>query len=474
MRYEPVFMASKCHIAVLVKSIILLAYLGSSVSEVEVSVDVHAMIATGRNLGHVVPSAAGAERVQQGKRLPESLSTSLQDHKGKFSIALLTPWNQQCGNAEFAKRLTSGFSSFASIEPIELENLIEHDSLDSRWKQERYITKLIKQVRESDAELVHIQHEFCFFGRARRHADRRLLRLMRNIRKPIVLSLHTWKKSMCWKSGRPWLKGALSAVSFKMKNRQMRRCLLAADAIVVHSKDTYAKIIKAYPRLRKRVYLLPIPVEPIVSEDVTAPYQKRPGEKWLVLPGFVTRYKGHRYIIDAMSSLPAEYRLVVAGGVHPKDRMGHEYWSELLSRIDEVGCQDRVFFTGFLNDPAVQASVLRQADVFVLPYDEVGQSGSAVLADVLSHGRPIVTSLARSMFVYRHGNDTVYSSSAVDVEDVEKLRQAIVDAADPACSPRRQLHQRNVQKQFCLQQMAEQYRAMYEAVLLKASKRKTK
>ena len=166
--------------------------------------DVHAMIATGRNLGHVVPGIAGADRVQQGKRLPESVSTSLQDHKDKFSIALLTPWNQQCGNAEFAKRLTFGFSSFAAIEPIELENLIEHDSLDSRRKQERYITKLIKQVRESDADLVHIQHEFCFFGRARRHADRRLLRLMRNIRKPIVLSLHTWKKSMCWKSGKPW------------------------------------------------------------------------------------------------------------------------------------------------------------------------------------------------------------------------------------------------------------------------------
>ena len=44
------------------------------------------MIATGRNLGHVVPGIAGADRVQQGKRLPESVSTSLQDHKDKFSI----------------------------------------------------------------------------------------------------------------------------------------------------------------------------------------------------------------------------------------------------------------------------------------------------------------------------------------------------------------------------------------------------
>ena len=435
----------------------------------EVFVDVHAMISVGGNLGRVLPQVdTGVRR----KSLPSRTSTVPQESSRKISIALLTPWNQQCGNAEFAKRLTSGFGSFAAVEPIELENLIEHDTLDSRRKQERYITKLIKQVHASDADLVHIQHEFCFFGRARRYADRRLLRLMRNIRKPIILSLHTWKKSMCWKSEKPSLKSALSAICFKIKNRRMRRCLLAADAIVVHSKDTYAKIIKAYPKLRKRVYLLPIPVEPVVSDGVTAPYQKRPGEKWLVLPGFVSRYKGHRHIIDAMPGLPSEFRLVIAGGVHPKDRLGHEYWSELLTRIDEVGCQDRVVFTGFLDDSAEQAAVLKQADVFVLPYDEVGQSGSAVLADVLSCGRPIVTSLARSMFVYRHGNDTVYSSSAVDVEDVDKLQHAIIDAADPASSPRRQLHQRNVQQKFCLRQMASQYQAMYELVLRKASKRK--
>lgn len=390
---------------------------------------------------------------------------------GLLRVALLTPWNQQCGNAEFAKRLTSGFGSFATVEPIELENLIEHDALDSRRKQEGYITKLIKQVRASDANLVHIQHEFCFFGKARRYADRRLLRLMRNIRKPIVLSLHTWKNSMCRKGMKLSLKSVLSAVCYKIKNRQMRRCLFAADAIVVHSKDTYAKVIKAYPRLRKRVHLLPIPVEPVGSDGVTAPYQKRPGEKWLVLPGFVSRYKGHRYIIDAMPGLPAEFRLVIAGGVHPKDRLGHEYWSELLARIDEVGCQDRVIFTGFLDDSAEQAAVLKQADVFVLPYEEVGQSGSAVLADALSCGRPIVTSLARSMFVYRHGNDTVYSSSAVDVEDVEKLQHAIVDAADPVSSPRRQLHQKNVQRKFCLRQMAAQYKVMYESVLEGNSRR---
>ena len=177
--------------------------------------DVHAMISVGGNLDHVVPQADTSSRE---KRVFGRGAPAPQEIPKKFSIAILTPWNQQCGNAEFAKRLTSGFTSFSTIEPIELENLIEHDTLDSRWKQERYITKLIKQVRASDCDLVHIQHEFCFFGRARRYADRRLLRLMRNIRKPIVLSLHTWKSSMCWQSGKPWFKGALSAIYFKIKN----------------------------------------------------------------------------------------------------------------------------------------------------------------------------------------------------------------------------------------------------------------
>ena len=131
---------------------------------------VNAMISVGGNFGHVSPEVNTDSR---GRSLPSRASTISQESSKKFSIALLTPWNQQCGNAEFAKRLTSGFTTFATVEPIELENLIEHDTLDSRRKQERYITGLIKQVRASDAALVHIQHEFCFFGKARRSADRR-------------------------------------------------------------------------------------------------------------------------------------------------------------------------------------------------------------------------------------------------------------------------------------------------------------
>jgi hypothetical protein len=38
-------------------------------------------------------------------------------------------------------------------------------------------------------------------------------------------------------------------------------------------------------------------------------------------------------------------------------------------------------------------------------------------------------------------------------------------------SPRRQLHQKNVQKKFCLHQMAAQYKVMHQSVLAEKSRR---
>lgn len=382
-----------------------------------------------------------------------------------MTIALLTPWNQQCGNAEFAKRLVVGLSRFAHVLPIELENLNDHDTLDTRRKRARYIDDLIERTNAAPADLVHIQHEFCFFGRRVRDANGGFQRVMRAIRKPVVLSLHTWTRGMSRRPHRSLLKQGMESIMHRLRNRAIKDSLGRADAIILHSKDTRAQCLAVYPKLKKRLHLLPIPVEPVNADGITPPFRKRPGERWIVLPGFVSRYKGHRHLLEALKFLPEDHRAVFAGSVHPKDRTGHEYWSRLLAAIDEMGCHERVIFTGFLGDPAEQSAVLRQADAFVLPYDEVGQSGSAVLADALSHGKPVITSLARSMFVYRHDSDTVFSSVAVDVSDPEKLAATIIEATDPVACPRRRLHQSTVCDRFSLARTAVGYEQVYRSVL---------
>jgi glycosyltransferase involved in cell wall biosynthesis len=390
-----------------------------------------------------------------------------------MTVALLTPWNQQCGNAEFAKRLVVGLSRFARITPIELENLHDHDTLDTARKRSRYLDELIGQANAADTDLVHVQHEFCFFGRRIRDANHGFLRVMREIRKPVVLSLHTWSRGMSRKTHRSIVKQGVESVLHRLRNRAMKESLWRADAIILHSKDTRAQCLTVYPKLKKRLHLLPIPVEPVIAAGITAPFRKRPGERWILLPGFVSRYKGHRHLLEALRFLPEDHRVVFAGSVHPKDRAGHEYWSGLLAAIDAAGYHERVLFTGFLGDPAEQSAVLRQADAFVLPYDEVGQSGSAVLADALAHGKPVITSLARSMFVYRHDSDTVFSSVAIDVTDPEKLASAIIEATDPAGCPRRRLHQSTVCDRYSLARTAAGYEDVYRSVLEQRDVRKT-
>jgi glycosyltransferase involved in cell wall biosynthesis len=277
---------------------------------------------------------------------------------------------------------------------------------------------------------------------------------------------------MSRKPQRSLVKQGMEAVLYRLRNRAMKESLRRADAIILHSKDTRAQCLAAYPKLKKRLHLLPIPVERVNASGVVPPFRKRPGEKWIVLPGFVSRYKGHRHLLEALQFLPEDHRVVFAGGVHPKDRTGHEYWAGLLAAIDALGYHERVLFTGFLGDPAEQAAVLGQADAFVLPYDEVGQSGSAVLADALSHAKPVITSLARSMFVYRHDSDTVFSSAAVDVTDPEKLAATILAAIDPAGCPRRRLHQQTVCDRFSLVCTAAGYEHVYRSVLEQSRVRK--
>ena len=129
--------------------------------------------------------------------------------------------------------------------------------------------------------------------------------------------------------------------------------------------------------------------------------------------------------------------------------------------------QNRVLFTGFLTDPRQQAALLRQADCFLLPYDEVGQSGSAVLADSLSYFKPVITSTAKSMYVYRGIRDTAYSSVSVDVSDSEALANTITQCVDPDASgvPPMRHHQQAVYDCFSLDQTQHRYQRVYAFAL---------
>jgi glycosyltransferase involved in cell wall biosynthesis len=385
-----------------------------------------------------------------------------------LTVAVMTPWDQQCGNAEYAKRLAIGLERFATILPFEMVNLSDDEIRSSRRELDRSFDDLVARVNGSAADLIHIQHEFCFFGKRIGPSNRRFLRVMKQLRKPVVVTLHTWLKSMTRARRNRISSQAAEWVRHGFHNRHIAAALRRADAIVLHSKDTHKYFIDTFPDLKRRVRLVPIPIERPAVTTVEPSLRKHPRDTWVIVPGFVSRYKGHAHVLAALRHLPDTYKLVVAGGVHPKDRSGNDYWMDLIQQADARGVQSRMILTGFLTDAADQAAVLEQADVFVLPYDEVGQSGSAVLADVLSYDRPVITSRARSMFVYRMDKDTAFSSIAADVGNAEELAATIQKCVrfEPQSYADARQHRETARRRYSLASTQAAYEQIYRRLLV--------
>ncbi len=348
------------------------------------------------------------------------------------TVSMITPWKQECGNAEYAERLCVALEPFSHVTPFDLRNFSEDFELRSRAGVRKHFQDLIKCINQQDSDIVHIQHEYCFFGRSIQRSNHEFLRFTEKIKKPIVVTLHTWLESNVnpGRKLKSFLKNPLNFVREKIQRKDYYKALCRCKAIVVHSHETYTQLVSTYPRLRDRVRIIQIPISPVESSLQVPPITKKTGEVWMLLPGFVSPYKGHHDAISALEHLPENYKLVIAGGRHPKDRGASRYWMELLQTVEGKGFQNKVIFTGFLATGGEQASVLKQADIFILPYKEVGQSGSAVLADALAYDRPVVTSRARSMFAYRMGQDCVYSSVSTDVTDAKAFAAHIIDSLE--------------------------------------------
>lgn len=386
----------------------------------------------------------------------------------KIRIAMFTPWDQVCGNAEYAKRLVAGLERFSSVDIHEMWNISdrydEHGRYLTRAALRSHFNGLRQAAKSADCDVVHVQHEYAFFGRSPVKADREFRSLVRQVRRPLVVTLHTFLPSLIRGHFRGLPRRAAGAFMYWHRTRHFREALDRAAAIVLHSGYTQRQFLAAFPQFRAKVRMVPIAIEAVPPRH-TDRWFKSHGEKWIVIPGFVSAYKGHGQALRTLKLLPEQYRLVVAGGLHPKDPSSSEMWMHVLAMMDELGLRDRVTITGFIEDPAEQSALFSKADAFLLPYREVGQSGSAALADVLAYGQPVVTSLAKSMFVYRMDSDTLNACVSADADMPEALAAALVGSVEGQGSLHNREHQRTACARYSLERTAAAYEAIYREIM---------
>ena len=176
----------------------------------------------------------------------------------------------------------------------------------------------------------------------------------------------------------------------------LRRLYRLMDHIFVHTERMKHQLHQDFGVDRAKVTVIPYGLNTAVPESCLTKRQARDklalgaNERIALFFGHITAYKGLEYLIEAIAILKDQgwhdLRLVVAGGV--KDRPSAIYYQTLLATIDRLGIDQSVIRrTEFIPDEEIEV-YFKCADVCVLPYKTIFQSGVLFLA--YRFGLPVV------------------------------------------------------------------------------------
>lgn len=175
----------------------------------------------------------------------------------------------------------------------------------------------------------------------------------------------------------------------------LERLCNGADAVVVMTEVARRRLIDDFHIEAHKVTVIHHgAATPLVSEITKA--DDSGASPRLLTWGLLGPGKGIEWAIDAMSYLadlrPAPHYLV-AGATHPKvvQRAGEAYREMLIERAASHPDGVSITFDDTYRDLASLNSLIRSADLVVLPYDSRDQVTSGVLVDAVAAGRPVVS-----------------------------------------------------------------------------------
>ncbi len=168
------------------------------------------------------------------------------------------------------------------------------------------------------------------------------------------------------------------------------------DIVIANSEFTRAHVLRAHGTPPERVVTIPrgVDLDAFDADKVDPARVEALRQSWgadgrflVLLPARLTRWKGHRVLIEAAALLKAEgapLRLVFAGDA--QGRRG--YQEELTAQAEAVGLADEIVFAGHVAD---MPAALLAADVVVTPSIEPEAFGRAAI-EAAAMGRPVIAS----------------------------------------------------------------------------------
>lgn len=230
----------------------------------------------------------------------------------------------------------------------------------------------------NNIDLVCLQHEYGIFGG---NSGSYLLALLRQLKMPIVTTLHT----------------VLQKPSVHQK-RVMDELLKLSDYVVVMTQKGIDILQSVHPVNKAKLRLIPhgIPDVPFLDPNFYKDQYDVEGKTVLLTFGLLSPRKGIEVVLRALPGIIKEHPKVVyiiVGATHPAliRHEGENYRFFLQRLADELGiAQNVIFHNSFVSQDELK-EFLVIADIYITPYLDEAQITSGTLAYSFGVGNAVIS-----------------------------------------------------------------------------------
>ena len=265
----------------------------------------------------------------------------------------------------------------------------------------------------NNVDMVSLQHEYGIFGG---RAGSYILTLLRELRMPVVTTLHT---------------------ILREPNPDQRRVLeeivSLSDRVVVMSERGAEFLQSVYHISPEKIDLIPhgIPDIPFVDPSFHKDLFGAEGKTVLLSFGLLSANKGIENVISALPAILEKYPnvvYIVVGATHPHvvQNEGETYRLSLQWLAHEKGVEKNVIFYNRFVSLEELVQFISAADIYITPYLDAAQITSGTLAYTLGAGKAVISTpywYAEEMLADERG-------VLVPFSDPQALAEQVIDLLD--------------------------------------------
>ncbi len=351
------------------------------------------------------------------------MKSETKHYEGINSVAVIGNYvPRQCGIATFTTDLVEGLSAAApdiNCWAVAMNDKTEGYAYPEKVRFEINQNKLSDYgvasqfLNISQTDIVCVQHEYGLFGGP---AGSHLLKLLSDLRMPVVTTLHTVLKDPA-----PEYREVMCKLSD------------LSDKLVVMSRKAseFLKDIYAVPEEKIAFIHHGIPDTPFIDTSFHKDKFGVEGKTVLLTFGLLSQNKGIENVLYALPAVIKKHpdvTYIILGATHPHilKFQGDAYRIMLQQLVRRLNISEHVIFQNRFVELKELCEFLGIADIYVTPYPEEAQITSGTLAYAMGTGKAIISTpywYATEMLAEGRGR-------IVPFHDPDAIAKQIIDLLD--------------------------------------------